>query len=174
VRIRKTTRRKLLATCGGAAFFSDAVSFGRRKDDLEAEIASHANHYLRQKYLVVDCYRIRRRVAYPLPVPSLSVPAIPVPGISDYPWATWMLWELEDRVASLRWAAEWRSQNDCIQAVTRDLEAISEWPQHCQYAQPRPQFGERGPDTLGRTHAVAMAGCATAGGRCVQPARVRE
>jgi hypothetical protein len=146
----KTTRRKLLATCGGAAFFSGAVSFGRRKDDFEAEIASRANHYLPQKYLVVDYYRIRRRVAYPLPVRSLSVPAIPVPGISDYPWATWMLWELEERVASLGWAAEWRSETDCIQAVTRDLEAISEWPQYCQYAQP----------DLSSAHAARILWCA--------------
>src|SRR5947209_6051882 len=118
---------------GSAAFFSGVRSFGARKSDFEAEIASRVNHYLRQQYLVVDYYRIRRRVAYPLPVTSLSVPAIPVPGIGDYPWATWMLWELEERVNSLGWAAEWWSKSDCIQAVARDLEALSDWPQYCQY-----------------------------------------
>jgi Heparinase II/III-like protein len=132
----KTTRRKLLATGSATALFSGAVSFGGRKEDSEAEVASRANHYVRQEYLVVDYYRIRRRVAYPLPVSSLSLPAIPVVGINDYPWATWMLWELEERVASLGWAAEWWSKKDCIQAVTRDLEALSEWPQYCQYRQP--------------------------------------
>jgi hypothetical protein len=104
------------------------------RKSVEAEIQRRAKGFLRQPYLVVDYYRIGRRLAYPLPVKSLSLPDVPVPGISGYPWATWMTWTLEERILSLGWAAEWFQDEEACNAVSADLAALAQWPRYGQYA----------------------------------------
>jgi hypothetical protein len=97
------------------------------------ELQRRARHYLSQKFLVVDYYRIRRRLAYPLPIRELQIPEIPVPGIANYPWATWMLWELEERINALGWAAQLLQNEEAKNAAAIDLWNLSQWPRYRQY-----------------------------------------
>ncbi|HSB15861.1 MAG TPA: heparinase II/III family protein [Bryobacteraceae bacterium] len=103
-----------------------------------------AASYAGQQRLVVDYYRIRRRLAFPLPLRSAVLPSVPVPTISDYPWTVWLLWELEERVNSLGWAAEWFGNPEYVRLAARDLEALSEWPKFRQYEQPDLGAGHAG------------------------------
>jgi hypothetical protein len=110
-----------------------------------AEIRRRADHYVGQRYLVVDYYRIRRKLAFPLPVRDLSVRDLVVPGIgSEYPWATWMTWELEERVNALGYCAEWFNDKRASALATRDLEALAAWPAYRQYDQPDLSSGHSG------------------------------
>jgi hypothetical protein len=108
---------------------------------IETELRRRAAYYLQQNYLIVDYYRIRRRLAYPLPVQSLHLPQVPIPGIENYPWATWMTWELEERINSLGWAAQLFDDNDAREAVYIDLLNLAEWPQYQQYPAPDLSLG---------------------------------
>lgn len=112
--------------------------------DIEREIRRRADHYLARKHLAVNYYRIRRRVAYPLPVRRIDLPAMPVPGIPNYPWATWMTWELEERIGCLGWAAAWFDDRAAREAVIRDLDALAAWPAYRQYPQPDLSLGHAG------------------------------
>jgi hypothetical protein len=105
------------------------------------ELRRRAAHYLEQPYLVVDYYRIRRKLAYPLPIKSLSLPTVPVPGISEYPWATWMTWALEERVNCLGWVGEWFGDEACRKAAATDLRHLAQWPQYRQYPAPDLSLG---------------------------------
>jgi hypothetical protein len=95
---------------------------------LEAELRRRAQEELHKRRLLVDYYRIGRKIAYPLPVLSLSIPNVPVPGIKGYPWSIWLLWTLEERVASLGWTAEWLGDRESHRAATADLGALTQWP----------------------------------------------
>ena len=108
---------------------------------IETELARRAAHYLHERYLVVDYYRIRRRLAYPLPVRSLHIPELPIPDIPLYPWATWMTWELEERVHSLGWAAQLLNDDAAREAVCIDLLNLAQWPQYRQYPNPDLSLG---------------------------------
>jgi len=119
---------------------------GGRLDRLavETEIRLRADHYLTQDRLVVDYYRIRRQLAYPLPVESLCLPKIRVPSINVYPWATRMTWELEERVGSLGWAGEWFGDDRARTAAIADLAALARWPKYSQYGGPDLSSGHAG------------------------------
>jgi hypothetical protein len=108
---------------------------------IEKELRRRADHYLQQKYLIVDYYRIRRRLAYPLPVQSVHIPQVPIPGIENYPWATWMTWELEERVNCLGWAARLFDDVAAREAVCIDLLHLANWPRYQQYPAPDLSLG---------------------------------
>lgn len=120
------------AACAQPA--SGTATEGRKA--IEAEIGRRAGGSVQQHRLEVDYYRIRRRLSYPLPVPSLSLPEVIVPSLPQYPWATWMLWALEERVNALGWAAEWLHDENAQQAATADLLALSQWPTYRQFDGP--------------------------------------
>lgn len=109
---------------------------GVDKGRVEAELRRRARRYLAQRRLAVDYYRIGRRLAYPLPLTSLSLPNVQVPGIPGYPWATWLSWTLEERVLALGWVAEWFKDREAQDAAAADLAALAQWPQYAQYAGP--------------------------------------
>ena len=143
----KSSRRAFLAAAGAAGALplpSGAAAPPRNRQAIETEIRRRARHYAAQRYLVVDYYRIRRQLAFPLPVKDLSVRAVPVPSISGYPWATWMTWELEERVNALGYAAEWFRDPAFASAATADLEALAAWPAYRQYNQPDLSSGHAG------------------------------
>ena len=119
---------------------------------LEAEIRRRAAVFLSQSHLPVDYYRIRRRVAYPLPVRSIQLPGMPVGDLTSYPWATWMTWALEERIECLGWAAEWLGDAAARTAAARDLEALAAWPSYRQYEQPDLSLGHSA-RTLWHAHA---------------------
>lgn len=103
---------------------------------VEAEIRRRARWQLDQTRLVVDYYRIGRKIAYPLPLSELVIPEVLVPGISAYPWATWLLWTLEERITCLGWAAECFGDEKAGQAAAADLAALTQWPKYQQYPSP--------------------------------------
>jgi hypothetical protein len=94
--MKAISRRKAIISVGaaggiagtwtGKARAADHLAAGSRAE-VEAEIRRRADDEVGRRYLLVDYYRIRRRLAYRLPVRSLSVPGVPVPTISGYPWA---------------------------------------------------------------------------------------
>jgi hypothetical protein len=142
-----STRRefiKVLAAGGVASALTAGHGLRSRAADVkptaldqkgvEAEVERRAREYLPQRRLVVDYYRIGRKLAYPLPVTSLSLPDVPVPGISNYPWGTWMTWTLEERILSLGWIAEWFGDEEARRVASVDLTALAQWPQYGQYA----------------------------------------
>ncbi|MFV2066048.1 MAG: heparinase II/III family protein, partial [Pirellulales bacterium] len=123
-----------------------AVGRGGRLDPqaVENEIRRRADRYLARNRLIVDYYRIGRQLVYPLPVESLSLPKIQVPTINVYPWATWMTWELEERVGSLGWAGEWFGDERARRATIADLAALARWPRYAQYRGPDLSSGHAG------------------------------
>ncbi len=111
---------------------------------IETEISRRAAAYLAQRRLVVDYYRIGRRLAYPLPVESLSLPKMRVPSIKVYPWSIWMMWELEERIGSLAWAGQWLGNKTAKQAASVDLAALTRWPKYAQLGRPDLSSGHAG------------------------------
>ncbi|MFP4501573.1 MAG: heparinase II/III family protein [Candidatus Hydrogenedentota bacterium] len=106
------------------------------RPNIEAEMRQRAAYQVKQARLIADYYRIRRQLAYPLPLEELIIPDIEAPSIPDYPWSVWLLWALEERVLSLGWAAEWFGDAEARAAVTRDLEALCGWPAYRQLDHP--------------------------------------
>ena len=142
-----TTRRQFFQRAGlagaalGAMHGAPARGVENRpqrasRESIEAEMRARAGYQLAQRYLVADYYRIRRKLAYPLPFDRLIVPEVPAPTIPNYPWSVWVLWALEERVLSLGWAAEWFQDSAAAEAAARDLQALAQWPAFRQLAHP--------------------------------------
>jgi len=114
-----------------SAFHDDSTSVSRllTRASIEAEIRKRADRCLAQKQLIVDYYRIGRRLAFPLALQRFEQPGLPVPGIPDYPWEIWLSWEIEERLNSLGWAAEWFGDRSAATTASRELEALSRWPE---------------------------------------------
>lgn len=132
----------MLAHCQASEATAAAGPLDRRA--IETELRRRAQAFMQQPRLVVDYYRIGRKLAYPLPVSSLSIPDVPVPGLPNYPWATWMLWTLEERIVSLGWTAEWFQDREARQAAIADLAALAQWPEFRQYDMPDLSSGHAG------------------------------
>ena len=64
---------------------------------------------------------------------SSIVPEVRVPGLSDYPWGTWLSWTLEERIACLGWAAQWLGDQEAREAAAADLAALARWPSWGEY-----------------------------------------
>jgi hypothetical protein len=90
-----------------------------------AEILRRADRYSRASHLVVDFYRIRQKVGLPLPVREFPRQLSQVRGFTDYPYAIWVLWELEERIFALGEAGKWED-------VAREVGALTEWRRHRQ------------------------------------------
>lgn len=88
------------------------------------EILRRGMVYRREASVVVDYYRIRQKLFFPLPVEDFPEVLSTVRGIPNYPYAIWLLWQLEERIFTMGWAAEWDGR---IAEVQRDLEALIRW-----------------------------------------------
>lgn len=108
---------------------------------IENEIKKRAEWHKPQTHVIADYYRIRRKVAYPLPLREMILPQMPVRGIATYPWSIWVLWDFEERVNSLGWAATWFDDVDAKALVIRDLEALAGWACYRQYERPDLSLG---------------------------------
>ncbi len=97
---------------------------------IRALVESRAARYADDQVLVADFYRIHRKLAYPLPVTEIYNPDFHVTGISHYPWEIWMTWDLEQRVYSLGWAAQWTGNEHYKELVRRDIDALAGWPRY--------------------------------------------
>lgn len=161
--IHYKSRRAFLRSAGAAGIpliHGQVPAATQNSSEVRVEIRRRAAMFSRERHLIVDYYRIRRKLAYPLPVRSLSIPAAPVPSIDDYPWSIWMLWTLEERINALGWAAEWFGDAGYARQVAADLEALAGWPQYCQYDRP----------DLSSAHAGRLLWTASTKWRWVQPA----
>ena len=99
-----------------------------RRDHIETEIRRRADGYRPQTHLIADYYRVRRKIAYPLPIREIYLPGLPISGIRRYPWSIWMTWSLEERILSLGWAASWFGDEQARRLAVADLDALAEWP----------------------------------------------
>ena len=99
-----------------------------RRSAIESKMRMRADRCLAEKELTVDYYRVARRLAFPLGFERIPQPALPVPGIPDYPWEIWMAWELEERLNSLGWAAQWFMDATVARKAGLELEAVTRWP----------------------------------------------
>jgi len=127
-----------LVSCGGSG--PSGIAKGVREKPLPERAAEiiheRAERYAGQELLVVDYYRIYRKLAYPLPVTEIHRPDFFVAGISKYPWEIWMTWELEERINSLGWAAQSSGDESLRSLVRRDLEALAGWPEYDVWESP--------------------------------------
>jgi hypothetical protein len=98
--------------------------------EVEVELSQRAGYYARQSCLVVDYYRVRRRLAFSVPIKSIPELQTEIPQISNYPWAVWLSWALEERVGSLGWAAQCLGHFEARKAASEDLYALSSWPSY--------------------------------------------
>jgi len=154
--MHRSSRRSFIMTAGAGVALVGAPAARQEKamnethgkadraEAIAAQMRRRADAFLKQDYLVVDYYRIRRKLAYPLPVTSLSIPEVVVPTIGNYPWGTWMLWTLEERVFTLASAFEWFGDEQAREAVMRDLDALGRWPGYSQYTYPDLTAGHSG------------------------------
>lgn len=85
-----------------------------------------------QTRLLVDYYRIRRRLAFPLPVDKFYEVKIPSKSISGYPWSIWMIWRLEERFHALYNGFSLEKDQACGNLLFRELELFSEWATYNQ------------------------------------------
>ncbi len=99
-----------------------------RRSAIESEMRTRASRCLAEKELTVDYYRIGRRLAFPLGFEKIPQPALPVPGIPDYPWEIWLAWQVEERLNSLGWAAQWLKDEAAVEKAGREIQAVSRWP----------------------------------------------
>ncbi|MBT3601974.1 MAG: hypothetical protein HN521_02805 [Candidatus Latescibacteria bacterium] len=111
------------------------------QDEIKKEMQRRADWHKPQTHVIADYYRIRRKVAYPLPLREMTLLDMPVSGLDTYPWSIWVLWDLEERVNSLGWAATWFGDSDAASLVRTDLEALTAWPCYRQYERPDLSLG---------------------------------
>lgn len=101
-----------------------------------AELARRAAWHRQQRVLTVDYYRIRLKVAFPLPLVRPALPAFPVRGLPAYPWLTWLSWSYDERLHALAAHAGLADDESCREAVRRELQALASWPGYRQYDNP--------------------------------------
>ncbi|MBA2481346.1 MAG: heparinase II/III family protein [Planctomycetes bacterium] len=116
-----------------------------QRAQIRGEIRRRADHHLAQDRLLVDYYRIRRRVSFPLPVTRMDMLRMPIDmdmqaGMA-YPWATWLTWDLEERIHCLGWAGHHLEDSAARRTVARDLLALARWPTWRQYDKPDLSLG---------------------------------
>ena len=92
------------------------------------ELATRANKQLHLKFLAVDYYRIRNKVAVPLPVSGLVDTSAPARGFTAvYPWSIWLLWSLEDRLLALGEHVAVSGDAQAQVVVERELLTLAQW-----------------------------------------------
>lgn len=103
---------------------------------INALVQSRAEQAVVQTHLVVDYYRIRRRIAVPLPVKGLLTHTLPLPFQGNYPWDTWLAWALEERLNQLGCAACWSGSEHLQNATDAELRVLADWERHGSAAAP--------------------------------------
>lgn len=122
-----------------------------RAQEALAEISRRSDKYIAQTHLLVDYYRIRQRVAYPLPIRAITHPDFTVREFNAaYPWSIWMSWALEERIGALGYAAELTGDEKATQAARDDLVNLCLWPTYLHDERPQLAYG----------HAVRTMWCA--------------
>ncbi len=102
--------------------------------DIDMELRRRMERQLPQTHLLVDYYRIRRRIAYPLPISELTFPSSKPRGFENYPWGIWLSWSLEERIMALGWAGTWFQNERAREVVRRDIEGLARLPWDASFA----------------------------------------
>jgi len=95
---------------------------------IDEELRHRARQRLSHTHLAVHYYRVRRRLAFPLPLvqrPTWENQI--VLGLAEYPWEIWLMWEIEERINALGWAAQLLADDDAMTVAARELAAIAQW-----------------------------------------------
>jgi hypothetical protein len=121
------TNRTLAAPSMCPNSLQPALTVFLSQETVEAEIRSRAQEYLSLQQLVVDYYRIGRRLAFQIPATGFTEPELEVPGIPDYPWEIWFSWELEERINCLGWNAQWLNDHRSATEAAHELRALAAW-----------------------------------------------
>lgn len=95
--------------------------------EIRHEIQQRAARYCESGYLEVDYYRVRQKLFFPLPIERIPEKASSVRGLPAYPYGTWLMWSLEERILALGWAVELCGSVREKAAACRDLEALAAW-----------------------------------------------
>lgn len=115
--------------------------------NISQELTNRASRLAIESFLVVHYYRIRKRIALPLPIKDPVTSSHTVRAFSSpYPWSIWLTWSLENRVLAL---GEYVCQtNDWVArtAVEADLSALACWKTYRESERP----------DLAYAHAVRM------------------
>jgi len=132
-----------LCACGPAGDRAAGIHEGIYpfREEAEKIIQERAAAFAPQSFLVVDYYRIYRKLAYPLPVRRIDHPPVDVEDRSSYPWEIWMTWDLEERINSLGWAGEWSGNQQYRALVQTDLKALAGWPVYNVWSNPHLSIG---------------------------------
>jgi len=108
------------------------------------EISRRAGRHLRDKHLVVDYYRIGQTLCFDLPVGEFPSGCSRVDGIPDYPFAIWVLWQLEERLLALGWNAELNQCQHSARLAGVELSALAGWTRTRQLDVPDLCLAHRG------------------------------
>jgi len=100
---------------------------GKIEGEARHEILRRGEKHAHQSRLVVDFYRIRRQLAYPVPIRECSFPRFPTRLSTWYPWDCWLAWAMEERVLSLGWAATLSDAPRLRFSTEADLQGIAAW-----------------------------------------------
>lgn len=101
------------------------------------EIAKRANDLVAKQFLAVNYYRIRKRLALPLPITEALSKTHTVRAFSSpYPWQIWLQWALEDRILALGEYVCQTSDSIVRRAVERDLSELAAWETYRETARP--------------------------------------
>ena len=99
------------------------------------EIANRASRLGAERFLLVHYYRIRKRLAVPLPITDSLPQAYAVRNFSSpYPWAIWLKWALEDRMLALGEYVCQTGNAAARTAVEADLSALAAWKSYREAA----------------------------------------
>jgi hypothetical protein len=97
---------------------------------VRGELGHRSAFELGRNWLEVDYYRIRYKLAVPLPVKSLGHPFLSLGSryeTREYPWHFWFLLRLAERVEALGWARQFLGDEAAGGAVCADLRAMASW-----------------------------------------------
>jgi len=104
---------------------------------IQEEIARRASKLVSQRFLLVHYYRIRKRLALPLPITGPVSAEYPVRGFTSlYPWNIWLMWALEDRIETLGSFVAQSGDTTGRLVVEEDLFALVSWKTYRETARP--------------------------------------
>ncbi|PCJ62217.1 MAG: hypothetical protein COA79_03925 [Planctomycetota bacterium] len=102
--------------------------------NIENELSNRSKSEKSANRLLVDYYRIRRRVLFDLPVKELHKIDFSIRGFdAEYPWAIWFIWRLEKRFETLAYDSVINSDIESKEILHKELEAFADWKSYRQY-----------------------------------------
>ena len=89
------------------------------KQKIADELIARAEKHIPASHLIVNYYRIYRRIAYKIPVRAFHCPEYD--DRKGYPWSIWLTWDLEERIQALGWNFELFQNADAKRLAVQDI-----------------------------------------------------